>query len=465
MAQGFLQGLLGGRECTTDVFGDKQSPHQDVSAVCHDLRCLDLAPGEQAYISVRDVRRREGEAFAQLNSVVNLRTLELDTTLLLRVWVDEGPGNSGRHGERRVVGEVRMPLRQLIHKYSACLYHTWIALESPGLNDSVASLGLSNTDEGSCFDSAVDRGAKQINQPKACISVCRTANIGPSGRVIWKDDLPPEQRVAGWGPLLLSQQQHEVLCNLQHQKQRQASAPSNGYGGGQNANSQELQNQLRSQADEINRLKRELDDAQGQLLRGPPQDSAFSTQPIVGGPTAAQQAGAIGTGGMSATQPRAGPGDPGSQQRIADLEQCLRETESRERTAEQRLRQALTEAEDARLAEKQSKESLETVQNEVDKISQEANQKIEAANDRIRTLRVQREKAEQDLKSRAASHEAEVAALKNDNQVLQEQKEGLMRIVEDLHKACEGAGLTTGRESIDQITRTLGTQELRSAFD
>merc|ERR1719230_1578569 len=103
--------------------------------------------------------------------VCNLRTLELDTVLLLRVWVDEGSGGSS---ERRVVGEVRIPLRRLIERYNACMYHTWITLESPGLHDSVASLGFISADDGANFDQAVQDGPKQLAQGKACISVCRS---------------------------------------------------------------------------------------------------------------------------------------------------------------------------------------------------------------------------------------------------------------------------------------------------
>lgn len=475
-----LSGLMGGRECTTNMFGEKQNAHQDVSTVCHDVRCLNLGAGEQAYVSVRDLRRREGEAFAQMGSVCNLRTLELDTTLLLRVWVDEAPGSSGRHGERRVVGEVRIPLRCLISKYSACLYHTWVALESPGLHDSVASLGFMNADDGSTFDQAITDGPRQIGQPKACISVCRTANLGPNGKMIWVADTAPEQRAAGWGPLLLSQQQHALLSSLQHQKSVQASSSSPA---GDSPDAQELQERNRQQSEEIVRLKAELDSAHGQLLQQPqqgraqPSNSLFRTQPNVPSMHAAADPllqAATGTGGLSVTQAR----PPGCSQeaeakiqslaqRIADLEGYLSDAEARERTAEQRLRNAVAEAEDAKALAEQSRGEAANVQAELDKISSEANLKIEQANNRIRTLREGRDKVEQDLQQcknvTIGKLENEKVNLESENRQLAEQKEALLRIVEDLHQTCIAAGLNTaGRQSIDNITCTI-TQDFSTS--
>jgi len=475
-----LSNFMGGRECTTTMFGDnKQNSHQDVSTVCHDVRCLNLGAGEQAYVSVRDLRRREGEAFAQMGSVCNLRTLELDTTLLLRVWVDEVPGSTGRHGERRVVGEVRIPLRRLISQYSACLYHTWVALESPGLHDSVASLGFLNLDDGTSFDQAITDGPRQLGQPKACISVCRTANLGPTGKIIWSADNPPEQRAAGWGPLLLSQQQHALLSTLQHQRSGQAASLPVGDSPG----AQELQERNRQQVEEINRLKAELDSAHGQLLQQPqqgraqPSNSLFRTQPNIPPMNAAADTppqAATGTGGLSVTQAR----PPGCSQeaqaqiqsqvqRIADLEGYLSDAEARERTAEQRLRNAVQEAEDAKALAEQSRAEATNVQAELDKISSEANLKIEQANNRIRTLREGRDKAEQDLQQckngTIAKLDDDKANLESENRQLAEQKEALLRIVEDLHQTCIAAGLNTaGRQSIDNITCTI-TQDFSTS--
>lgn len=475
----FLQAALGGRECTSGFFNEKNQS-LDVSTVCHDVRSLDLAPGEQAYVSVRDLRRREGEAFSQMGTACNLKALEFDTTLLLRVWVDEGSGSAGNgsSGERRVVGEVRIPLRRLIASYNGCLYHTWLTLESPGLQDSMKSIGGMAGDECTAFDQAVLDGPKQLMQPKACISVCRTQDIGPSGKIQWAIDAAPESRAGWWGPLLKSQQQHELLSGLLHQKcshqaTQLASSSPNPLLGLAGSSKQE---------EEIERLQGQLKAAQGELQQAQqhahqhqqPSNSLFRTQngvPCM--PTNDLPPGRSGMGGLSITQaPGAarpvvaeasgynqGASSDAQGRRLADAEKRLDD-------AEAQAHASATEAEEYRLELAGHREAAGNVQQELEKISSEANGKIEAANDRIRTLRHRRDEAEQELQQLKSTSipllEEEKATLAAENRQLSEQKEALLRIVEDLHQTCIAAGLNTaGRQSIDK-TLTCSIPDLRS---
>merc|ERR1719270_647726 len=92
-------------------------------------------------------------------------------------------------------------------------------LDSPGLNDSVASIGLldpSGGGPGEAFAQALAQGPRQLMYPKACISICRADDVGSSAEVLWMEDAPRKDRILRWGPLLRSQQQHVLMCAAQH---------------------------------------------------------------------------------------------------------------------------------------------------------------------------------------------------------------------------------------------------------
>lgn len=151
--------------------------------------------------------------------------------------------------------------------------------------------------------------------------------------------------------------------------------------------------------------------------------------------------------------------------RLADTEARLADSEAREHRATEQLRDTIAEADSLRRECDQQREEAHNVQMELDKISTEANGKIEAANDRIRTLRSRRDEAEQELQTLKAStlplYQEEKNKMEAENRQLSEQKEALLRIVEDLHQTCIAAGLNTaGRQSIDNITCTI-TQDFR----
>jgi chromosome segregation ATPase len=285
-----------------------------------------------------------------------------------------------------------------------------------------------------------------------------------------------ELRVTAWGPLLRSQQQHVVLSAALHLKcDRQASQPA----GMQNMQeTQELHKQCQTQAEAIEDLRSQLDNTLGQLQQAhvqlqhaqpaPPQPagSLFLTQPTLSqdpdnAPTARPRPEVLPApaGQLSITQartPQAG-NDAQAQRRVAELESRLAEAQKNE----QRL---MAECEEARRESENQRAEAESLRSELENISTEANRKIEAANDRIRTLRQRKDEAEQELqqvKSNIPMHSDEKAALESENRQLMEQKEALLRIVEDLHQTCLAAGLNTGaRQSIDNMTCTI-TQELR----
>merc|ERR1740121_2923637 len=137
----------------------------------------------------------------------------MDTTLLLSVWAarNEEATRRGKAGDgsRRACGELRIPLGRLLQQCHAMLYQTWAVLDFSGLTDSVASVGLS--DDASTLDQSLVLGPRQLHQPRICLSVCRTGDLGPNGRLLLSQEATPDVRVERWAALLRSQQQHAAL--------------------------------------------------------------------------------------------------------------------------------------------------------------------------------------------------------------------------------------------------------------
>jgi len=140
------------------------------------------------------------------------------------------------------------------------------------------------------------------------------------------------------------------------------------------------------------------------------------------------------------------------------------------------LRVALAEADECRARSERYRSEASNTEQELDKINAEANDKIEAANGRIRTLRSRRDEVEQELnylKTKVIpeltadkdTFEDETLGLQDELEALNEQKDALLRIVEDLHQTCKIAGLNAeGRRSIDNTLANIGvktSQDLR----
>eukprot|EP00435_Cladocopium_sp_Y103_P050424 s561_g15.t1 len=118
--------------------------------------------------------------------------------------------------------------------------------------------------------------------------------------------------------------------------------------------------------------------------------------------------------------------------------------------------EAQKELEEQRSLEAELQSELRAAEVELAKIAEEANNKIEAANLRIRSLRREREEANNALEERRQGNQklqAMLEEIEQEKSQLMEQKEALIRIVEDLHSSCTQAGLpATDRASIDSIT-------------
>jgi len=236
--------------------------------------------------------------------------------------------------------------------------------------------------------------------------------------------------VARWGALLRSQQQHTVLSAALHLQGSQASeAPAVAE---QRAlldqRLQEGRRQVRGQTKAIDELRLQLQEVEASLaaerLRG-----------------TAEESGGLAHGGSKRVE--AWTVD-NSQVRAA------KEVEDEAEMENLRNSNALRRVE------------LEALRSELEKVSQEANGKIDAANDRIRGLRKDRDEAVTEaerLRVETRHLQGRQTDLNEEMRKLTEQKEALLRIVEDLHQTCMGAGLQpAGRQSMDSIKSTFRLQ-------
>lgn len=348
----------------------------DMTVVCHEVRGMDLEAGKPVSVKVSDLRRgaQPGEvAHTELGKACLLRTLELDTTLLMRICVEENPdfGRGSPSPRLRPVSELRIPLTHLIKNYNCCLYYAWVCLEMPELDDSVNALGdLTTNDDGATLQQAITQGAKEFSKPRACISVCKSSDMGSNGKTNWSPDLPADARTALWGPLLRSWEQHRVLSTLLHVKcERQGLQPPPSQGYLSTSVVEELQ-------DENAGLKAELEAAKSQLQA--------------------------------------------QQRRFADVETPGNSP------GRDDLGGAESELELLRQENEQMKSEIHELNLELGVVGTEANVKIDQANDRIRTQRLRIEEAAETNQK-----------LSDQNIQLTEQNKILRSVCEDLKRICE----------------------------
>jgi len=333
--------------------------------------------------------------------------------LLVSVFAVEGrKPEAGRvHDEtsavsRRACGEIRIPLRHLVTKCDSSLYHSWVALDSPGVNESV-NFGMLNNgmaDTGEAFAQALAQGPRQLSQPKACLSVVRAEDLGPNGQVMWTDTATRKERIARWGPLLRSQQHHVVLCTAQHLQSTQAQKDHRAQAA---QRLEAWEETAQEQAREIESLREQLHQQQkeGQTRNQDLNSTAGSRS--------------------------------GNQDSRPDGEVAL----------EIQKQQALGE---------KLRTELQALEEELAKIGEEANGKIDTANNKIRVLRQERDEAareveenEMGLRRLKQTHRD----LNEEKAKLEEQKKALLEIVDDLHQTCLSAGLTmTQRRSVDSMS-------------
>eukprot|EP00913_Durusdinium_trenchii_P003553 g3286.t1 len=120
----------------------------------------------------------------------------------------------------------------------------------------------------------------------------------------------------------------------------------------------------------------------------------------------------------------------------------------------QRVQQAQAEAQRYREDNKALQADVVVAKQRIDEIAAQANGKIDSANERIRTLRKERDAAQKEADRLRGAGERLVSRqeeCRRERQELAEQKEALLRIVEDLHQTCKAAGMTNaGRHSIKE---------------
>jgi len=392
----------GGAGEARGCFGDPNNKILDVSAVCHEHRSLEVFQNDRVFFSLKDMRNPDSEQTVAMGSPCTLRQVDVDTVLLLRVlasW-DDTPtrGTESSSGALRSVGELRIPLHRLVVQCQSMLYQTWLTLDMP--SDEEAGVGYS--DEGTNLEQKIADGAEQLLQPRVCLSICKTADLGASGKLLLTPDAPSEARVVQWGPLLRSQQQHAIMSTAMHTQNLQG-----GDSSGAPARLQDLRDRIKARAEEIGDARRELQEAEDRLAatRLPP------------------------------SRDRTGAGDGAT---------WSSDTASKE-----------GQLENLRAANAKQQAQIETLRGEVENVRQEANSKIDVANDRIRSLRRERDDHQANA-DRAANEATELAQqqeeLTHETRQLEEHKRALLRIVDELHQTCQSAGLEASRRSIDSIT-------------
>lgn len=266
--------------------------------------------------------------------------------------------------------------------------------------------------------------------------MCRSSELAESDRILWTVDLPRKERINRWGPLLRSQQQHAIMCAAQHLEGR----PSNG--------SDVLQRllHLRAQADE---QAQEIDSLQEQLQSASRATTAPTSREALDEPWQAL------TGDGWRQKPSMTLLEERSTRQLEEVRNAAMQSEA-QISRRGKEAEAQKELEEQRSLEAELQSELRAAEVELAKIAEEANNKIEAANLRIRSLRREREEANNALEERRQGNQklqAMLEEIEQEKSQLMEQKEALIRIVEDLHSSCTQAGLpATDRASIDSIT-------------
>eukprot|EP00438_Fugacium_kawagutii_P034788 Skav236252 [mRNA] locus=scaffold829:387938:389254:- [translate_table: standard] len=406
----------------------------DVAVVCHEVRSVNTQPGETICMTVADAEHRvAGEDFISLKSVGIAKSLQPQSVLVIKIWALLDTPPLSRHAEKRPLGEVRIPLKH-VGDSSNMLYYTWVNLESAGLNDSVAQLGygssFSSTSE--AFMQNIMSGPRQLYQPKACVTICRSDGT-EKDQILWTSDLPRAERISRWVPLLRSHQQHAIMCAAQHLE----GASSNG------SDLSERLLHLRAQAGE---QTQEIESLQEQL-----QSPSRTTAPT----SREDEPWAALTGSALRQKPSMTLLEERSTRQLEEVRTAALHSEA-QISRRGKEAEAQKDLEEQKSVEADLQSELRASEVELAKLAEEANNKIEAANLRIRSLRRERSEAQHALEERRQGNKKlqdMLEEIESEKGQLIEQKEALIRILEDLHSSCTQAGLpATDRASIDSIT-------------
>ncbi|OLP83395.1 hypothetical protein AK812_SmicGene35850 [Symbiodinium microadriaticum] len=121
----------------------------------------------------------------------------------------------------------------------------------------------------------------------------------------------------------------------------------------------------------------------------------------------------------------------------------------------QRSQSLLAETKKARDLNESLKAEIGAVKLNLDKVAEEANGKIDAANERIRSLRRERDDALKEgdrLRAEGERLMSRQEAVRKETEDLVQQKELLLTVVEELHRTCNNAGIKeVARHSIKDI--------------
>jgi len=368
------------------------------------------------------------EFLVEVGSLCELRSLQLGSVVLLRIYASGDEPPTAPRAQRKACGEVHIPLRQLVSKYDNMLYHTWLTLEKPGLLDSVAGMGLfAPTHEDDAFSQAMHNGARQLHQPQACISICKSEDLSSSGQPTWTADASKKDRIAHWAPLLRAQQQATMLCTLQHLQNPQPSRSSDMEA--QQKQCQALAEQEREQEQELRNLRERLRGCQAR----------------------------------EATQPTGHDDERWASLRqlnergFNQLEESRRLVASLQDRANRRGKdgQVGVELERQRNLATELQRELDALQEDLASTGDEAKRKFGEQEAGLAVLQRDRDEALTSSQHWQAEVQQLIRAtdeLTAEKAKLLEQKDGLVKIVEDLHQACGIAGLPTcGREPMNSI--------------
>lgn len=385
------------------LFDAAERPSIDAQVVCHEIRCPTLGHDEKTFVSFQVMDRHDGVFDTEVDDMIEIGSLEIESVICMRVYACSRNKAGGYSTGRRACGEVHIPIKRLLMNFDGMLYHTWLMLESPDLVDSVASTGLIGPgNEGQDFDQALHNGPRQLTQTQACVTICRADDLGPNGFANWSTfDVSEEQIIPRWGPLLQSQRQHVILCAAQ---QLQLGAQ---------------RSRDRSQSREIER--------QMEALHGRAREQAGELERL--------------------------------RESLWNTGRLVNQAEEYNLSNQSRQQQIDYELDAERQLHADLKQELTMLRDELSKIGDEAEAKIGSANIRIVALRDERnEFAEQTRYQAHANRRLRIERdeLTTKKAALTDEKEALMKSLEELDQTCNIAGLTLGLQGIRNMTQGSG---------
>eukprot|EP00929_Paragymnodinium_shiwhaense_P078127 TRINITY_DN40432_c0_g1_i1.p1 TRINITY_DN40432_c0_g1~~TRINITY_DN40432_c0_g1_i1.p1 ORF type:complete len:841 (+),score=256.43 TRINITY_DN40432_c0_g1_i1:111-2633(+) len=437
----------------------------DASLVCHELRNLGLARGERGWVSFRDLGAKEqaqrGEQFASPGEVIQLKSLQLDTTILVRAWASSEELRRNAFAERRACGEVRVPVHRLVSRCAGCLYHTWLLMDSPGLDGLATSIGLMSTGgDAESFDQALHNAPRQLFQPKVCLSIMRTADLPASGNPIWTEEVPEAQRSTFWSPLLLSQRQHMLMGQAMFLHDSSRAGSSTGPSEDSEAALETQRQAYEAQLAELRKHLDAQDDKQQQEVRQLRSELADSQRAVVATRTSRTSMGV-------------------SSEEVADL-RSLAERQGLEmkalrdklgQVAADREQKLAVAAEDARIASEdrqRASQETERLVAENRRLSQMLMERTQTQTQDLARLAAQTRSAQLDqsqaLQRQHESATREVDDLRADKKLLLEEQLRLRDKVKTLEEIAHDRSLDIARQK-DQLGSTIAGVKMQNARD